>query len=779
MPLTKLQFSPGVNREVTTLANEGGWYDCNNIRFRSGYPEKIGGWTADKGTTNSALQPPITYPYNGQGSAPPTGYTWTAPSFWGVCSNLISWVSLVGYKLLGLGTNLKYYIQNGVNGTFYDVTPIRFTSSGTARFAATSGSKTITVTDGGNNAIANDFVTFSGAVSLGGNITATILNAEFQVVSILSSGQYTITASIAANGSDTGNGGSAVVAAYQINTGNFVFTNAYGWGAGPWGGIGSGGASSNNSWGTPASNSTLGTDIRLWSSANYGQNLVTNPSGGGIYYWVVDNVPTTFNRAQQLSATNTNTQNGVYNWLTDSALFTGSISGTTLTVTAVTTGYINIGATITGGSVPANVTVVTPLGTTIGGVGTYTLSTSVTQSSTSLTATVNTCPTLCNFIMVSDVSNFVIAFGCNDPGGFVTSSTTTVDPLLVRWTDQQNILSWYPTLTNQAGSQRLSQGSTIVTAIQTRQEILIFTNTALYNMQYLGPPYVWGFQTMGENISVMSPNCVAVANNTVYWMGYNKFYFYNGTVQTLPCAVRQYIFDNINLQQSEQIFAGTNEAFSEIWWFYPSITGPNGTGTQNNPNNNIDSYVIFNYLNQVWYYGNIASSGSTPTNIARSAWLYSPIRNTPMATTFNGQLMYHENGVDDGTAINSSSQPAPIGAYVQSSDFEIGDGNNFGFVWRCVPDINFTGSYSSAPVVSMTFLPRQNSGAAYGPSNNQPITSAQSYATFREYYVQQFTQQIYVRIRGRQMALKAGSNTLGVQWQLGMQRLDTRPDGRR
>jgi hypothetical protein len=751
VPLTKLQFKPGVNREATTLANEGGWYDCNNIRFRSGYPEKIGGWITDAGTTTSTLQPPTN-----QGSTPPTGYTWTTPSFWGICNNLWAWLNLSGYNLLGLGTNLKYYIQNGINGYFYDVTPLRLTTTNTATFSATTGSTTITVTDNSNGVIVNDFVTFSGATSLGGAITATILNAEFQVVSVTGLNTYTITSSVAATSSDTGNGGGAVVCAYQINTGNAIYTQALGWGAGPWGGTTD--SANTGGWGQPATASTIGINIRLWASANYGQNLVINSSGGGLYYWVVDTTATNFNRAQQLSATNTNTQNGAYAWFTDGAIFTGSIaSGGTLTVTAVTTGFINIGATITGGSIPVNTTITGQTGTTSGGVGTYTISnTGITQASTTITATLNTCPTLCNFVMVSDQSNFVIAFGCNDPGGYVTSSTTTADPLLVRWTDQQNILSWYPTITNQAGSQRLSQGSTIVTAIQTRQEILVFTDTALYSMQYLGPPYVWGFQTMGYNISIISFNCVAVANNATYWMGFNKFYFYNGTVQTLPCAVRQYIFDNLNYTQSQQIFSGTNEAFNEIWWFYCSVNSTT-----------VDSYVVFNYLDQTWYYG----------QMNRSSWLYSPLRQTPMSTSYNGQLIYQESGTNDGTT--GTTNPYPINAYIQSSDFDIGNGNNFGFIYRLVPDVNFTGSTSNQPNVTMTFLPRQFSGSAYGTANNPSVASTQDYTNTRAYVIQQFTPQVYVRARGRQMAFKVSSNTIGVAWQSGTNRLDIRPDGRR
>ena len=795
MPLTKLQFKPGVNREATTLSNEGGWYDGNNIRFRSGYPEKIGGWVADSGATSTNTTSPTpsadlglptaAVPIN-QGSTPPSGYKWTTPSFWGVCNNLIAWESLTGYNLLGLGTNLKYYIQNGINGIFYDITPIRTYTGGsfaspqatvasnafttTASSGSYTGYVTVTCNVSSHGALTNDFVTISGVASNVDNIPYASLNAEFQLT-VIDSNTFSIqvyVSGITLSGTTTG----AAVFNFQINSGNAIYTQALGWGAGPWGGTT--GTTGIGGWGNPAASSTVGINIRLWSSANYGQNLVINPAGGPIYYWAASVTVSNFYRAQQLSSTNTNQEDSTYYWLTDTCIFTGSIAAGTggnnsiLTVTSIASGIlspINIGAYLSGGSITPNTYTITSQisGTTVGGIGTYYVSsTTLTQSSTTITASVNTCPTLCNLVMVSDTSNFVIAFGCNDPGGYVTSSQTSIDPLLVRWTDQQNILSWYPTLTNQAGSQRLSQGSLIVTAIQTRQEILIFTDTALYNMQYIGPPYVFGFNSMGDNISIISPNCVSVANNTVYWMGYNKFYFYNGTVQTLPCSVRQYLFDNINFQQSEQVFSGTNEAFNEIWWYYVSV---------NSTNNTVDSYVVYNYLDQTWYYG----------QMSRSAWLYSPLRFTPMSTTYNGQLIYQENGVDDGTAISTSSGAAyPITSYIQSSDFDIGDGNNFGFVYRLVPDVNFTGSTTNQPAVTMTFLPRQFTGSTYGVTNSPTITSAQNYSnTTKQYIVQQFTPQIYVRARGRQMAFKISSNTLGVAWQSGTNRLDIRPDGRR
>jgi hypothetical protein len=399
-----------------------------------------------------------------------------------------------------------------------------------------------------------------------------------------------------------------------------------------------------------------------------------------------------------------------------------------------------------------------------------------------------TCPSVANFVLVSDASRFTFAFGCNDPTGVY--ATTAQDPMQVRWSDQNTLVTWLPLVTNQAGGIRLSHGSTIITAIQTRQEILVFTDSAVYSFQYLGAPYVWNSQILGDNISIASPNAVSTVNNVTYWMGTDKFYMYSGRVETLPCALRQYIYGNINLQESYQIHSGTNEGYNEIWWFYPSITGTtatgeNGTGTAGSPNILIDRYVIFNHLERTWYYGTMNGSTVRP----RTAWLDSPLRSEPMAaigftannssgvpaTYTNGAVVYHETTVDN----NETSTPVAIDAYVQSSDFDIGDGHNFGFVWRLIPDITFDGSSSAAPTAYFTVRPRQNPGSNYGTSNNPSVESAQSYASTTTYNIQQFTQQVFVRIRGRQMAFKISSSDLGTQWQLGVPRIDVRPDGRR
>ena len=456
MPLQKLQLRPGVNRESTTLANEGTWFEMDKVRFRSGYPEKIGGWVSDTGAANATL-------------APPTG------SFWGLCRSLLNWVTLSSYNLLSLGTNLKYYLQNGTGGAFYDITPIRLTTAaGDVTFAATNGSTTLTVTDAAHGAQANDFVTYSGAVSLGGAITAAVLNKEYQVVSVTSNNVYTITSTVAANASDVGAGGSSTVGAYQITTGGIVFTNSVGWGAGGWGGITTG--YSSTGWGSPAPAGVgFGTQLRLWSQSNYGEDLIFNPRGGGLYLWETNANPNIFDRGALLTAGDT--------------------------------------------------------------------------------------PDFCNFVMVSDSSRFVLGFGVNDYGSAVQNT------MLIRWSDQEDYTQWTPAITNQAGSFTLSEGSQIITAMQARQEILVWTDSALYSMQYLGPPYVWGFQILADNLSIVGPNATSTANNISYWMGVDKFYMYSGRVETLYCPLRQYIFNDINMAQSFQFFSGTNEGYNEIWWF--------------------------------------------------------------------------------------------------------------------------------------------------------------------------------------------------------------------
>lgn len=656
MPLQALKFQPGVSRNSTTLSNEGTWFECDKVRFRGGLPEKIGGWTKDSGPLDATL-------------TPPTG------RFWGVCRSLWNWITLDGRNLLGIATHLKNYIQESTDGNVYDITPLRNTTTNAATFAATNGSSVITVTDTGHNAQTGDFVTFSGVVDpggLGGNVTAAILNAEHQIT-YLTSNTYSITVSVTANASDTGNGGGAVTAAYQINSGNESFATATGFGAGGWSGVTTG--FTDTAWGESAATGVT-VDMRLWSQINFGERLIFNPRGGALYLWVPALAAGTYNRGQILSSTNTNTQDGTAYWTTDAS-----------------------------------------------------------------------CPSKCNIVHVSDSSRFVIAFGCND------YFDNTLNPLLVRWSDQEDYATWTPAITNQAGSFTLSAGSEIVAIKPQRQEILVFTDAAVYSMQYLGAPYVWGFQQVGTNISIAGPNAVTTAANLTFWMGEDKFYYYDGRVNTLPCPLWQYVFYNINKNQHYQIFATTNEGFDEIWWFYCSESS-----------DTIDRYVVFNYTDKIWYYG----------TLGRTAWLDTPLRNNPVATGYagtNGELYSQESGVDaDGSAMN---------AYITSADFDLQDGYQFQYGWRMIPDVKFDGSTSAAPEVTVSLTPRQYPGSSYGTAQTGDVVSANNYTTTRQYTVQQFTNQLPIRVRGRQMAFKIESDTLGTQWQLGVPRIDFKADGRR
>jgi len=635
VPLQKLTFRPGVNREGTNYSNEGGWYDCDNIRFRSGFPEKIGGWIR-----------------------------LSASTFKGVCRALWNWVTLDGSNLLGVGTNLKYYIENG--GSYYDITPIRTTTTGTATFAATNGSAILTVTDAAHGCLVGDFVTYTLAVSLGGVITATVLNQEYQIVSVPTVNTYTINVTTVANASDIGNGGAATVAAYQVNVGTVIQVPLVGWGAGGWG-LGY--------WGIGGATNI---QLRLWSNDNYGQDLVLAPRNGEIYYWAASTGLTS--RAQFLSV------------LSTAAGYSGDyVPNQTLEVSA------------------------------------------------------------------SSIQRFVIAFGANpyESG----TPNTTFNPMLVRWSDQNNPYEWVPAITNQSGEFPLSHGSSIISYINTRQEILVWTDSALYSMQYVGPPYIWGFNILMDNISVISPNSMITVNGITYWMGVDKFYMYSGRVETLPCSLRQYIFNDINIAQAFQVFCGGNEGYNEVWWFYCSVNS-----------DAVDKYVIYNYLDKAWYYG----------SMSRTAWLDSSLRQYPIAANYDtsaltGRTLYHEADVDDVAGITA----VPIESYIQSSDFDIGDGYNFGFVWRILPDVNFNGSNVNNPYVTMTVKPRQNSGTAYGASNSPEVQSANNYAVSKSYNVQIFDGQVYTRLRGRQMAFRIESNELGVAWQLGSPRIDIRPDGKR
>ena len=800
MPLQKLQFRPGLNREGTDYSNEGGWYDGDKVRFRSGFPEKIGGW--------QQLSP---------------------QQYKGVCRSIWVWAdgdAGVGTTYIGLGTSAKYYIYSA--GAYNDVTPIIQTDVLTNPFSTQNLSTTVTVTDATYLPNIGDYVVFSGGSAVGG-LTIT---GEYIVTNVTSATTYQITTTNPAT--STATGGGTVTVQYEYPSGSNVFSVGTGWGAGPWGGplipvivsLGNnpfsanstttvtvtqnahgmsngtyvafsgatgfagiaastlnstfvisgvatntyqitlpaaatstttGGGSSvvvteqsgSRGWGS-AYSSGIGQQLRLWSNDNYGSDLVIAPRGGPIFYWA--DATGVGVRAQYLSSVANATTEYTLSATAGDITFAGS--ATSITVSATYAPNIYPYMVITGANLPANTKVAS---TYITGATTVPITTT-TSGGSSGSYTVSYAgsfvPSATFQVITSAIQEFVIAFGANS---YVpNNAATTFNPMLVRWSDQGNAYQWIPQLTNQSGEYLLTNGSYIMGARATRQEILVWTDSCLYSMQYLGAPYVWGFQVLMDNISVMSPNSMITINNITYWMGKDRFYMYSGRVEVLPCSLRQYIFADINEDQAYQVFAGANEAFNEVWWYYVS---------QSSANTVVDKYVIYNYLDRVWYYG----------TMGRTAWMQTGTQPYPVAADYNGRLLYHEVGCDD----LSTSTTLPIDAYVQSSDFDIGDGHNFGFVWRILPDVNFNGSSTNQPSVTMTVKPRQNSGTPYGQADNPQVQSAQNYTTVPEYTIQQFDGQVYTRLRGRQMSFRIESTGVGVAWQLGSPRIDIRPDGRR
>ena len=686
MPLQKILFKPGVNKENTRYTTEGGWYDCDKIRFRQGNPEIIGGWQRISSNT-----------------------------FNGTCRSLWNWTTLANLNLVGVGTNTKFYIQNG--GVYYDINPIRVTTTlGTNPFTG-NGTTTVTVTAASHGATTGTFVTFSGVTGA----YASTLNAEFQLT-VVNANAYTITTPTAVAAGATG--GSAVSAAYQLNAGPAFAVPLTGWGAGAWGA------------GTWGNGGTSNVSLQLWSQINYGEDLVFGPRGGGLYYWDATGGLTT--RGVLLSSLG------------------GTVSFTNASPTVVTSTILYTeGAALqfSGGSLPTGITAGTTYyvfevnGLTfklLDGAGNPV---NTSSSGTGTVSTIVDVPTVQNHIVVSDSSRFVIVFGCNDYGSAV------LDPMLIRWSAQDDIYNWTPDPTNQAGFTRLSHGSEIVATVQTRQEITVFTDSSIYSLQYLGPPYVWAPQLLGDNISIQGPNAAVIASGIVYWMGVDKFYAYDGRVQTLNCDLRRHIFGDFNQAQAAQVFAGTNEGFNEVWWFYCS-----------SDSNEIDRYVIYNYLEKIWYYG----------TMQRTAWLDSGLLDYPLAATYSNNLVYHENGLNN----NETGTTTAIDAYISSSEFDIGDGHNFGFVWRVLPDLTFENAENSPtgalPAVAMTLQGLANSGSGVTSTASQPVAKSNTYVI-----TEQFTGQIFTRMRGRQMIFKISSNQINTVWQLGAPRIDIRPDGRR
>ena len=640
MPLTKLQFRPGVNRETTSYTNEGGWFDCDKIRFRSGTPEKIGGW--QKKSTKSYL---------------------------GSARSLHPFIALDGSRYIGVGTHLKYYIEEG--GGYTDITPLRLTTAvGDVTFAKVqNGSPLITVTEASHGAVENDFVTFNGAADLGsgGNITAAILNQEYQIVTVVNSNSYIISArtvstisSITVNGAivatavtaasqDSGNGGGSSRAKYQVNTGLDTTVIGTGWGAGTWG---------RGTWNSGSSSLAAGAELRIWSHDNFGEDLLINARDAGIFYW--DKSGGFAERAVALSDLSTDA----------------------------------------------------------------------------------TTPTIGKQVLVSDRDKHVVVFGCD-----AQDNIGTQDPLLVRFSAQGDPFTWESQVTNTAGDLRIGSGSEIVVAVETRQQILIITDTSLHAMQFVGPPFTFGISQLAENITIMSPLSAVAVDDNVFWMGFEEFYAFTGQVQKLPCTVKSFVFNDINLSQRSKVVAGVNSSFSEIWWFYPSASSSDN-----------DRYVVYNYAEQVWYYG----------ALARSAWLDRGVNNDPISAGENGYLYLQEVGYDDGSTTPASA----ITAYIESSQVSIGDGDRFVFMRRVLPDLTFDGSTNDSPSAKFIFQARNFPGGNYLQSNTNAITRTATAP------VEQFTDQVHLRLRGRSFALKVQSTTTGTSWRLGTPRVDIRQDGR-
>jgi len=621
MPLTKLQFTPGINKEMTDLMDKGGWSDGNLVRFRKGLPEKIGGWT--KAVTGS---------YLGTGRA------------------LTAWVDLDYTKYIGLGTTFKYYVNAGSD--YFDVTPIRATTTNGIVFAATDGSTTITATDDAHGAVVNDFVTFSGAVSLGGAITAAVLNQEYQVTAVPSADTFTFTATATANSSDSGNGGSGADAAYQINVGLDVYVPSTGWGAGTWGA---------GTWGSASALSQTG-QLRLWSHDAFGEDLIFNPRAGGIYYW-------------------------------------DESSGTSSRAVAIDT--------LSGA---------------------------------------NLAPTLGLQTIVSDIDRHVIVLGADPIVGSARSGA--IDPLLIAFSDQESATNWEPTATNTAGSLRLSSGSQIVGGLRSRQEILIWTDTSLYSMQFIGAPFTFGINLVNENVGLISPNGMINAPDGVYWMARDGFYTYSGAVKRLVCSVLNYVLDDINNTQSFKTLAFTNREFNEVGWFYVSSSSEE-----------IDSYVTYNYLEGAWSIG----------KLSRTAWMDDGVFEKPRATgkdsDGDGYLYTHElTDDDDGAPMDN--------VFIESGDIDIEEGNQLAFIGRIIPDVKFFGTTPTDGQINFVLKTRNFPGDSLTTNSTSNITST--------------TQQAFTRARGRQLVLRIQSDDdadtgarTGFRWRLGANRIDVRTDGRR
>ena len=706
MPLKKLVLKPGVNRENTRYTSEGGWYACDKIRFRQGTPEKIGGWDRISSST-----------------------------FLGICRSLWNWITLGSQNLLGVGTNLKFYIELG--GAYNDITPIRTNTTSnislTNPIDTVNTSTTVTINDTAHGCQTGDLVYISGASAVGG-VPADEINARHEIT-VVDANSYTITVTTAATSTVSGSGGAVTVYYVQyyvaltdpfetFNGSSIVeVTDANGGytdgdfvtfsGATAVGGLTidgeyqltyvAGSVYTIDAGTAATSDATGGGSVLAQYQINTGPALVVPLTGWGASGWSSGawGIGAASIDSLRLWSQSNFGEDLVFGYRGGKIFYWDADNG-------VSTRGVELGTLPGASAVPIQQ----------------------------------------NHILISDINRFVFAFGTNDWG------TATVDPMLIRWSDQEDATNWTPASTNQAGSLQLSRGTEIVTATQARQEILVWTDASLYSLQYVGAPIVWGAQLVGETISIASPNAVAYANGVAYWMGIDKFYMYDGRTQTLPCDLRQYVFKNLNYLQVEQVFAGTNEAFHEVWWFYCA-----GSDTE------VGNYVVYNYQEKIWYYG----------TMGRTAWFDAGLRNYPLAATYSNNLVNHESGVDD----NETATTQPISSFITSAQFDLDDGHNFAFVWRVLPDITFRGSTATNPYVTMGLLPLANSGSGF----NSPLSeggSNQGTVTRTSFHpVEEFTGQINTRVRGRQMSIQITSDAEGVTWQLGAPRIDMRPDGRR
>ena len=623
MALQKIQLRPGVVRDQTAYTNEGGWRSSNLVRFRLGFPETVGGW-----------QKASTY------------------TFQGSCRSLHNWMSLSGNDYMAAGTNLRYYIEWG--GYYYNITPIRAVATLNNPFAATNGSSTLVVNDVAHGAVENDFVTFSGAVSLGGNVTASVLNQTFQVTKVNTSNQYEVTLPVTANASDTGNGGNPVTATYEINTGLDTQVGGTGWGAGTWG---------RGTWGSAATVSVTNT-LRVWSQDNYGEDLVFCIRNGGIYYWDASGV-------------------------TSSTINTRGVTLDSLSSDPM-------------------------------------------------------CPTVVRQVLVSDRDRHVVVFGADYGDG-------VQDPMAIRFSSQEDPFTWTPAPTNTAGDIRLGNGSEILRAVETKRAILVFTDAALYSLQFIGAPYTFGVEQISSNVTLMGYNAATAIDDNVFWMGIDNFYVYNGQTLQIECPIKEFVFHDLNLAQSDKVFAGVNSAFNEVTWFYPSLNSSEN-----------DRYVTFNYAEKVWTYG----------TLSRTAWLDRSLRKYPIAAATGlpqNFLYYHELGRSDG----STTPASPLPAYIESSPIDIGDGDQFMLLRRIIPDLAIQGVTAVSPTVTMSLKMQDYPGQNYTQTDSSTVTRTARVP------IEQYTNQCFVRLRGRSVVMRVESNEADMGWRLGSPRLDLVPDGRR